>query len=95
MKRLAMAIVTLGLATISSAAFAQHDDGKSTTGSAPCTITLDNFTHYRYVSSIPECQSEFNEIYVQHCSEVGVGWYGWAFIDYVGPASAWEFVHCQ
>jgi hypothetical protein len=92
MNRLATAIVTLALATTSSAGFA--GDGKSTTGGPSCIITLDGFTHYRDVSSIPECQDEFNEIYVQHCSEVGVGWYGWAFINY-GHASAWEFVHCQ
>jgi hypothetical protein len=87
-----MTLVTLMLATIPTASFA--GDGKSQTGGAYCAITLDNFTHYRTVTNIPQCQDQFNQIVVQHCSEVGVGWYGWAFINY-GSASAWEFVSCE
>jgi len=91
MKTIATFLVASALATMSTAVFA---DGKSTHPQPACVISLDGVTHHRTVSNIPECQDQFNQIVVQHCSEVGVGWYGWAFIDY-GTASAWELVSCE
>lgn len=91
MNKLAMAAVALVLSTIPGAASA---DGKSTPGGQYCAITLDGFTHYRNVQNIPQCQDQFNQIVVQHCSEVGLGWTGWGFIDY-GYTGAWEYVACE
>jgi hypothetical protein len=51
MNRLAKTILALALVTIPGTAIA---DGKSTPGGVYCAITLDNFTHYRTVSSIPQ-----------------------------------------